>query len=316
MIVWPMIDELEEAVIVLLNAMYFHGEWVNPFDLARTAVGPFKLNYGARVEAAFMDTTSKFDVANDASLDASIIRLPYKVWFDDSVSVTCALWSSLFFFSSFVLYFQGNKYSMYILLPNRDDGLNDLLRNIDGYSLRRIRSQMERMDVHLRLPKFKFNNDIHMKEILKEVGWAGHLMAAVFQWHIRTFILVWLQLGIRSIFTKQASFPLLARGASVQDRLEISQILQKAGIDVDERGSTAYAATQVSLIDKFGGEQEFIVDHPFFFLIEDETTDTILFTGKVIDPKHFGTHLQKKWTSHNSIFIFVFNRKQTNKFIE
>lgn len=74
-----MIDELEEAVIVLLNAMYFHGEWVNPFDLARTAVGPFKLNYGARVEAAFMDTTSKFDVANDASLDASIIRLPYKV---------------------------------------------------------------------------------------------------------------------------------------------------------------------------------------------------------------------------------------------
>lgn len=59
---------------------------------------------------------------------------------------------------------------MYILLPNRDDGLNDLLRNIDGYSLRRIRSQMERMDVHLRLPKFKFNNDIHMKEILKEVG--------------------------------------------------------------------------------------------------------------------------------------------------
>lgn len=87
------------------------------------------------------------------------------------------------------------------------------------------------------------------------------------------------------MFTNQASFPLLARGMDVQDRLQVSSVLQKTGIDVNEKGSTVYAATQISLTNKFGGEIEFNADHPFLFLIEDETTGTLVFSGKVIKPE-------------------------------
>lgn len=94
------------------------------------------------------------------------------------------------------------------------------------------------------------------------------------------------QLGIRQMFTNQASFPLLARGAAVQDRLQVSNVLQKTGIEINEKGSTAYAATQISLTNKFGGDFEFIANRPFLFLIEDETTGTLIFSGKVLHPEY------------------------------
>lgn len=86
------------------------------------------------------------------------------------------------------------------------------------------------------------------------------------------------------MFTNRASFPLLARGAGVQDRLQVSNVLQKTGIEINEKGSTAFAATQISLTNKFGGEYEFNVNRPFLFLIEDETTGTLIFSGKVLKP--------------------------------
>lgn len=87
------------------------------------------------------------------------------------------------------------------------------------------------------------------------------------------------------MFTQQASFPQLVRGTAVQDRLQVSHVLQKTGIEINEKGSTAYAATVASLVNKFGGEIEFNADRPFLFMIEDETTGTLLFTGKVTKPE-------------------------------
>lgn len=91
-------------------------------------------------------------------------------------------------------------------------------------------------------------------------------------------------MGIKTIFTNQASFPLLVRGSAYQDRLVVSNVLQKTGISVNEKGSTVYAATVVSLTNKFGGDYEFRADRPFMFMIEDETTGTLLFSGKVTNP--------------------------------
>lgn len=87
------------------------------------------------------------------------------------------------------------------------------------------------------------------------------------------------------MFTNQASFPQLVRGTAYQDRLQVSSVLQKTGIEVNEKGSTAYAATVASLVNKFGGDLEFNANSPFMFMIEDETTGTLVFTGKVTRPQ-------------------------------
>lgn len=58
------------------------------------------------------------------------------------------------------------------------------------------------------------------------------------------------QIGIKSIFTNEASLPALARGADVAGRLQVSKILQKAGIYANEKGSTVYVATEVSIVNR------------------------------------------------------------------
>lgn len=51
-------------------------------------------------------------------------------------------------------------------------------------------------------------------------------------------------------------------------------------------GTTAWSATEIELVNKFGGEpREFVADRPFLFYIEDDTTGAKLFTGRVNDPE-------------------------------
>lgn len=50
-------------------------------------------------------------------------------------------------------------------------------------------------------------------------------------------------MGITDIFENTATFPLLARGGSSEGKLKVSNIVQKSGIVVDEKGTTAWSAT-------------------------------------------------------------------------
>ena len=67
----------------------------------------------------------------------------------------------------------------------------------------------------------------------------------------------------------------------------INSVLQKAYVKVDEKGTTAAAATSISF--EIGAIAvhyvNFIVDRPFEFVIVDKKTRAILFIGLVKDPR-------------------------------
>jgi len=62
--------------------------------------------------------------------------------------------------------------------------------------------------------------------------------------------------------------------------------IHKALVAVNEEGTEAAASTAVLME---GGEAEpipvFRADHPFLFLIRDKRTGSILFMGRVVNPK-------------------------------
>ena len=67
--------------------------------------------------------------------------------------------------------------------------------------------------------------------------------------------------------------------------LFVTQVVQKAFVEVNEEGAEAAAATGSSMTDcAMTVNHEFTCDRPFMFLIRDNLTGMILFSGHVTDP--------------------------------
>lgn len=154
------------------------------------------------------------------------------------------------------------KNSLFVLLPHAIDGVNELVNALENDEVKSAQWATQEVKVKVTLPKFTFDYQRSFVETLKD-------------------------LGVHEIFEDTASLPGLSRGADVAGKLKVSNILQKAGIDVNEKGTEAYAASVVEIENKFGGAQaieEFNVNRPFVFFIEEEATGNILFAGKVHHP--------------------------------
>ena len=69
--------------------------------------------------------------------------------------------------------------------------------------------------------------------------------------------------------------------------LYIGNVIHKALVDVDEKGTEAAAATAVVMKAGSARPQEpevFNADHPFLFLIRENRTGAVLFLGRLVKP--------------------------------
>ena len=68
-------------------------------------------------------------------------------------------------------------------------------------------------------------------------------------------------------------------------RIYVSDVKHKAKIEIDEEGSRAAAATVIEMVESACAPIEdpidFVVDHPYVFVIRDLKTGMILFMGQV-----------------------------------
>jgi len=157
--------------------------------------------------------------------------------------------------------YAGRKYTMFLILPDTNNNIDTLIENLNSKTLHREMWYLDEEEVLIELPKFNVTYPLNLKP---------HLI----------------NLGINSIFTENASLPLLARGSQTAiQRVLVSNIIQETGIKVDEEGTVAFGATQVQLINKISGKpHEFKANRPFLFYIEDEKSGNILFVGRIVDP--------------------------------
>ena len=82
-------------------------------------------------------------------------------------------------------------------------------------------------------------------------------------------------------FSDKADFS----GMTGQRGLFISAVIHKAFIDVNEEGTEAAAATAVVMRAPAPPNPIFRADHAFIFLIRDNRTGSILFLGRMMNPK-------------------------------
>ena len=137
------IDELNPAtVMLLLNAVYFRGEWVYPFNPDKTYKGTF-YNLGKKEKAVEMMTqTHEFMYYQDSDIQA--IELPYK---NDSMSAV-------------------------LLFPTKKGDLNTYINqyNINDEYIHKILDGMVETPIRLDLPKFEVEFYSKLKDVLKRLG--------------------------------------------------------------------------------------------------------------------------------------------------
>ncbi|BES93112.1 Serine protease inhibitor (serpin) [Nesidiocoris tenuis] len=164
-------------------------------------------------------------------------------------------------FSAVRLPYQGGKFAMYIVLPFEKTGLQSVVQRLTPEIVRQSVAEMQTVSVQLKLPKFKFEYSASLAPALKA-------------------------LGLNEMFSPDAD---LTEIAETPKDLVVSNVIQKTAIEVNEQGSTASVATSVDITSKFGDHiVDFEATHPFIFYIEDETTDTVVFIAKVVDPSGSG----------------------------
>jgi serpin B len=151
--------------------------------------------------------------------------------------------------------YKGRETSMLIIMPATGK-MAQVEAGLSSDFFTTLNASMKSSGVFLRLPKFKFTTgSIGLADILKS-------------------------LGMEMAFSDQADFT----GINGTGGLCISDVIHKAFVAVDEKGTEAAAATAVSVGTTSMPAISLSIDRPFIFLIRDVQTNTILFMGKLNDP--------------------------------
>ena len=141
---------------------------------------------------------------------------------------------------------------MTVLLP--DDGeLGALEDSLNADLLDRIIDDIEIANIKLTMPLFEFESEFSLVDTL-----AG--------------------MGMPDAFDGRADFS----GMSGTKGLWIAEVVHKALVSVDERGTVAAASTAAVVLES--EPTTVTVDRPFIFLIGDNATGTVLFLGRMMNP--------------------------------
>lgn len=160
--------------------------------------------------------------------------------------------------------YTNNELSMIVLLADSPDGLPALEKSLTAANLNKWTSALGfQKTIIITFPRFKVARQFELNSTLESLGMKQAFHAG------------------------QADFS----GMTGDKGLSISAAIHKAYIDVDETGTEAAAATAVIMtamaMAPHGPPPPPIVfraDHPFLFLIRDNSSGAILFLGRLTDP--------------------------------
>jgi len=162
-------------------------------------------------------------------------------------------------FQALELPYVDEELSMVILLPKEYDALDEFEKTITPESLSQWLAKIHKREVVVFVPKFKITSQFSLASLLNSMG-------------------------MKDAFSSNADFS----GINGKRDLFISAVIHKAYVEVNEEGTEAAAATGVVMrLTSIGPAPipVFRADHPFLFLIRDNHSGSILFIGRVANPK-------------------------------
>ncbi|XP_060199519.1 serpin-ZX-like [Lycium barbarum] len=154
-------------------------------------------------------------------------------------------------------------FSMYLILPDAHDGLPALVDKISletGFLNHHVPYEKVKVRKFL-IPKFKITFGFEASNVLRGLG----------------LTLPFAPGGLTEMVDSHLSKDLF-----------VSEVFHKSFIEVNEEGTEAAAVTASRVMLcclRIEKEIDFVADHPFLFLIRDESTGAVLFIGSLLNPQ-------------------------------
>ena len=216
----------DDIMMYLINALYFKSKWQSDikFDKANTKQRNFTKADNSYIKVNLMEQENTFLYYADENLQC--VELPY-----------------------------GNQaFSMVVMLGDESMSLDELIDYLDDATWQNVMDNMYDQEVWLKLPRFKIECDMQLKEPVKNVG-----MQRIF---VGGFV-------------------------NISDAdLAVSGIRQKTFVEVNEEGTEAAAVTVNYLVSGVPRDPvQFFADRPFLYLIKERSTGAILFIGRMDEPE-------------------------------
>ncbi|CAN0922185.1 At1g47710 [Linum grandiflorum] len=156
------------------------------------------------------------------------------------------------------------KFSMNIFLPDSKDGLPALVEKFGsepGFLNRHVPQQRAEVG-DFKIPRFKISYGFEASNTLKG-------------------------LGLLLPFSNEADLTEMVDASAGGSNLSVSSVFHKSFIEVNEEGTEAGAAS-VGVIAlrslRIPEKIDFVADHPFLFVIREDLTGVVLFSGHILDP--------------------------------
>lgn len=129
-----------DTVSVLVNAIYFNADWLDPFHSPLTQRRIFRVNRAKQEEVDMMHTVLDTFIHVNEKLNAQFLELPY----------------------------QSEDVTMTFVLPFEIEGLSHLENNIEEVLKRQPFDDTR--EVHIVIPKFKMETSISLEPIMQNLG--------------------------------------------------------------------------------------------------------------------------------------------------
>lgn len=116
-----------DTILAVVNGIYFKGVWEKEFEARDTVDRCFYVTETQCEDVKMMHLLDVFKYANVPALDAQVVTLPYR----------------------------DRKYGMMIMVPNKRNGIDQLLRELPFVPLSNLYKSMTDVEVQISMPKFK-----------------------------------------------------------------------------------------------------------------------------------------------------------------
>ncbi|KAJ8309684.1 hypothetical protein KUTeg_011549 [Tegillarca granosa] len=130
------------TIAVLVNAIYFKGNWASQFKQSLTRQMPFHTPSGEKIQVQMMYQNEKFNYMHGEEMKISALEMPYK----------------------------GDYLSMLFVLPDTVEGLSALEEKLTPNLLDQISSSMKPRKTEVYIPRFKMEAEFELSSILSKMG--------------------------------------------------------------------------------------------------------------------------------------------------